>query len=438
MDCMDLSLSFANTAELDLQNYLCFLTPEYFSLGPSGWIVDTGGYGWLFVLAGVGGAGIYLVSCRGEERGSKYQQWREKFTTPQWIFQYQSEENSDPFFSVLLRSFNLGILSPHSKRVRKPAVYCDLSLNTLDQTPAVQKFLRQPIDRRHLLQTEYKDKKCNENNVIRTKRIPFNKRMKQSKDKMILQRVVASNRMSFKFYQPGIDLRMEGDGCENPAEFSENMRDTINTDNNDKYYQKDKCNSCTDPHCNSAYCQQNDTEIEENKNWMEFMQNAEELRRFIRETSFDSLASDISFGINLVESDDIDFSFDNQTDSSFDSAEERFYPRQLISDSNVWKLTEIADDDNRSFVGSTLDNWEWDEECYYGEDDNQLEQNTEHQSWLPDSCTELDLETELCSADSDQSARCSPVEGRVTPLGDECKTVIEEDIKSPGYTYASN
>ena len=46
MDCMDLSLVFANTAELDLQHCLYILSSDEVSS------VDSGGYGWLFILAG--------------------------------------------------------------------------------------------------------------------------------------------------------------------------------------------------------------------------------------------------------------------------------------------------------------------------------------------------------------------------------------------------
>ena len=56
MDCMDLSLVFANTAQLDLQHCAYILCSDEVSS------VDSGGYGWLFILAGVGGAGIYLAT----------------------------------------------------------------------------------------------------------------------------------------------------------------------------------------------------------------------------------------------------------------------------------------------------------------------------------------------------------------------------------------
>ena len=61
-----------------------------------------------------------------------------------------------------------------------------------------------------------------------------------------------------------------------------------------------------------------------------------------------------------------------------------------------------AGDDVSSYVGSALDSLEWDDDCYYGDetltsrlDEDQFEQNTQHRSWLPDSCGELDLESEL-------------------------------------------
>ena len=48
MDCMDLSLVFANTSQLDLQHCLYILCSDEVSS------VDSGGYGWLFILEGDG------------------------------------------------------------------------------------------------------------------------------------------------------------------------------------------------------------------------------------------------------------------------------------------------------------------------------------------------------------------------------------------------
>jgi len=420
---MDLSLVFANTAQLDLQNSVYILGSDQLRT------VESGGYGWLFILAGVGGAGVYLARHMGVDSEDQDQLFSERFTSLMWIFEDQerSEENSDPFYSVFLRGFNLGILSPNRRTATKPAIYPDLSLNSFSGVLYPQKFLRQPFHTKELMDTKSKGDKIKENNEIKTKRSPFNKRMKKSKGEMILQRVVATNRLSFKFFKPGEDLRMEGDGCEHPADFCE-TKNSIS----EKKNLTDRCSiSCFDHHCNSPQYLQRETESQEAPSWMEFLQNTEELRRFIRETSFDSLASDISFGINfnLEEKDEEDSIQDNLTDASSPPIEENSYSKQIFNENNLWKLTDIpdeADDDNRSFAGSVLDNWEWDEECYYAEDtlakddDNQ---NIDHQSWLPDACHELDLEAELCdSHSSSPSSRCSSTCGRVTPAGRECRT----------------
>jgi len=421
MDCMDLSLVFANTAQLDLQHCAYILCSDQFSS------VDSGGYGWLFILAGVGGAGIYLASYSREDNSEDQEQlWRNRFTPLMWIFEDQerSEENSNPLFSLFLRGFHLGILSPNSTTVTKPAKYSDLSLNSLSDSQHLQKFLMQPICAKELLNTKSKDKKCNQNNVTKSKRSPFNQRMKQSKDEMILQRVVASNRLSFKFFKPGADLRMEGDGCENPEDFCETTSSTF-----DKEFLENKCSiNCSNSHCTSPDCRQREMESKETKGWMDFLQNTEELRRFIRETSFDSSASDISFGINfnLEEEDEKDFTQSNLTDALFHPIDDYSYSNPLLKENTLWKLIDItdeADDDNRSCVGSVLDNWEWDEECYYAEDsiakndDNQPEMKIAQLSLLPDTCHELDLEAELCGS---KSSTPSPTCGRASPLGREC------------------
>ena len=62
-------------------------------------------------------------------------------------------------------------------------------------------------------------------------------------------------------------------------------------------------------------------------------------------------------------------------------------------------------DDISSCQGSTLDAWEWDENCYH-EDDSLAEEARKyspHQSWLPDSLQELDLETELLASSKEIS-----------------------------------
>eukprot|EP00091_Calanus_sinicus_P009992 TRINITY_DN23220_c0_g1_i1.p1 TRINITY_DN23220_c0_g1~~TRINITY_DN23220_c0_g1_i1.p1 ORF type:complete len:136 (-),score=31.61 TRINITY_DN23220_c0_g1_i1:34-441(-) len=88
-----------------------------------------------------------------------------------------------------------------------------------------------------------------------------------------------------------------------------------------------------------------------------------------------------------------------------------------------------AGDDVSSYAGSVLDNLEWDDDCYFGDDtlaildDNQFEQNTLHRSWLPDTWQELDLETELCQNNQDciRSSRSSsmmlPKGSRSSPSG---------------------
>ena len=245
--------------------------------------------------------------------------------------------------------------------------------------------------------------------------------MNRSEDQMILQKVLTANRLSYEFFKQEADLRMEGDGCDNPEDFCEHK----NT-NSEKKYLIDKCPfSCSDQNCKSSYCLQKETESEEVPSWKEFLHSAADLRRFIRETSFDSLASDISFGVNfhLEEEEEKDFIQSNLTDTPLPPIEENAYSKQLFNENTFWKLVNItdeADDDNRSFVGSVLDNWEWDEEYYHTEDD--LAKDEGKYYLLPDTSQELDLEAELCdSKSSSPSSRCSSTCGRATPKRRECR-----------------
>eukprot|EP00092_Neocalanus_flemingeri_P054027 GFUD01063605.1.p1 GENE.GFUD01063605.1~~GFUD01063605.1.p1 ORF type:complete len:193 (+),score=55.58 GFUD01063605.1:35-613(+) len=102
------------------------------------------------------------------------------------------------------------------------------------------------------------------------------------------------------------------------------------------------------------------------------------------------------------------------------------------------KMTSEAGDDVSSYAGS--DPWEWDDDCYYGDetltsglDQDMFEQNTQHQSWLPDTCRELDLESELgggqCYASnivSVRSSRASTRERRL-PLPPSGSSSTERD-----------
>jgi hypothetical protein len=134
--------------------------------------------------------------------------------------------------------------------------------------------------------------------------------MKTAKDKLIIQRVVASNRLSFKFYKPGTNLRM-GDGSENPDNFCELQAPGNKFLNLDSSPTTEMPTSviCKDPGCKNNHCLKKETQSEEvhqinissiqSNNLVDFLKNADELRRFIRETSGDSFASDLSFGINF-------------------------------------------------------------------------------------------------------------------------------------------
>eukprot|EP00092_Neocalanus_flemingeri_P022909 GFUD01024837.1.p1 GENE.GFUD01024837.1~~GFUD01024837.1.p1 ORF type:complete len:379 (+),score=93.04 GFUD01024837.1:95-1231(+) len=317
------------------------------------------------------------------------------------------------------------------------------------------------------------------------RKMSCNLRIKTPEDKLILQRAVASNKLSFKFYKPGSDLRMDGDGSENPKDFIElaspdNARHQYRPGLN--FYKKNLRGKspaviCSDANCESPHCHKTELEtegVEElslacgmSKAMLDIMQNAGELRRLVRETSLDSLASDLSFGIGIFDNDinlntcEVLWDFNDDLMLPLESidteANEEILQKETIDNKYLWKLTDInveaesdsessgdnqdanywesqfkvisgikpsakmtseAGDDVSSYAGSSLDPWEWDDDCYYGDetltsglDQDMFEQNTQHQSWLPDTCRELDLESELgggqCYASNNGSVRSS-------------------------------
>jgi len=170
---------------------------------------------------------------------------------------------------------------------------------------------------------------------------------------------------------------------------------------------------------------------------LEIMQNAKEVRRLIRDASFDSQASDFFL--------DIPVSFTNseteETLQTFQDERDVSLPPENVhqfDSKGLWKLvgfdnltdressvlSECSDhwrdikpykvalghssnvsedgDDIESLIGSCLDPWEWDEECYYeGDFKSQTfetyssEPQIQHTAWLPENGDELDLESEL-------------------------------------------
>ena len=310
---MDLSLAFANTAELDLQNFLCTSCFAPCNIAPCTEVLHRGKYGGLVILLGVGAVGLYLARYREKEAMNKdYEYWRQKLNALKWIFEdgNVNEECSDPFFSTFLKGFSFGILSPQPLEMSTPATYNELSLNSLTEKPHYQRFLKQPLKASENIVHRKVTKDLSsevEKNI--NKRIPFNTRLKAAKDKLIIQRVVASNRLSFKFYKPGSDMRMEGDGSENPENFCEDPSNTSLKSDSKPMKERSTAMICKDPNCKNPHCLETESQSEEvhhlnicsdlSNNLVDFLKNAEELRKFIRETSFDSLASDLSFGINL-------------------------------------------------------------------------------------------------------------------------------------------
>ena len=161
------------------------------------------------------------------------------------------------------------------------------------------------------------------------------------------------------------------------------------------------------------------------------MKNARDIRRLIREGSFDSLASDFSLDLDNL---DLQIEFnsdlpDDEEDNDItitDDKEEYVLDKSLLNrfeNSQMWRLTNstresslVSDysydfknerqlkllggytsDDLASLVGSTADALEWDEDCFL--DDNEGDKDeilvSHSAAWLPEYDQELDLESEL-------------------------------------------
>ena len=158
------------------------------------------------------------------------------------------------------------------------------------------------------------------------------------------------------------------------------------------------------------------------------MKNARDIRRLIRESSFDSLASDFSLDLDC----NLDFKSDNDEEDEnditiTDDKEEYVLDKNLFDRfecSQMWRLTNstresslVSDysydfkndrtlrihggytsDDLASLIGSQADALEWDDDCFL-EDDivgaRDIVASARHGALLPDYDEELDLESEL-------------------------------------------
>ena len=156
------------------------------------------------------------------------------------------------------------------------------------------------------------------------------------------------------------------------------------------------------------------------------LKNARDIRRLIREGSFDSLTSDFSLDLDFkldIENDPADEDDDNDVTITDDKDDyvldkklfERFESNQmwritnstressLVSDysynlKNERQLNVLggySSDDLASLIGSQADALEWDDDCFMNEDLFGGDTATVHSAWLPDYDQELDLESEL-------------------------------------------
>ena len=156
------------------------------------------------------------------------------------------------------------------------------------------------------------------------------------------------------------------------------------------------------------------------------LKNARDIRRLIREGSFDSLASDFSLDLDfqldlktdLVDDDednDVTITDDNDdyvldkklferfegnqmwriTNSTRESSLVSDYSYDLKNERQLKVLGGYTSDDLASLIGSQADALEWDDDCFMNEGLVDGDAATVHSAWLPDYDQELDLEAEL-------------------------------------------
>jgi len=146
----------------------------------------------------------------------------------------------------------------------------------------------------------------------------------------ILQRTVASNKLTYRYYRPGVDLRMQGDGSDQVDEVSSATPLSVKS----KHGRMSKlsgrepwslsprsrsrlgsCSSspaCGDPSCVEPQCyglvpigkdlsldSLADQSCSMNRSMLDLVMNAKETRRLIREISFDSQASDLDIDLSF-------------------------------------------------------------------------------------------------------------------------------------------
>lgn len=123
--------------------------------------------------------------------------------------------------------------------------------------------------------------------------------LQHSYDDQILQRTVASSRLTYRYYRPGFDLRMRGDG-------SDEVIDNVSSKLTSGIFSP----TCGDPNCTDSQCFNlvglaRDTSIDSvvdqscsvSGSMLDLVQNAKDVRKLIREVSFDSESSDLELDL---------------------------------------------------------------------------------------------------------------------------------------------
>jgi len=406
----DPGLIYHDTTSVDLINFAGNLSFELCKFGEE-WlnIFNRAKYSSLLLLFGAGGAYL-LLSWKSKGRFSSSPSSRPNFfdrSFLKWLLGEELVEGEDGdidhvhgyYFGPSL-SVNDNLGSPNDADEEMDSD--NLSLNSLSAPSSPYKFFQRPLSKannqmmKNLFSVRQKIlnpcPKC-EKGICRLKKHQRRKNyssssscysdspkaqrrtssidiLKSDNDK-ILQRTVAFNTLTHRFYRPGLDLRMRGDGSEETNVLLSNKDTRANNYDGIKNYLP-SCGDihCTEPTCNLKYPLNRDwstDSIGDNLgiSMLELVRNAKETRRLIRDISMDSETSDIEILYEQSVLDSLDFSECDPLEElpasdEFDIDEE--LPKHQLRERDFWRLTGFNEEGSGNMESSDIENQslEWD------------------------------------------------------------------------------
>jgi len=368
---------FHGTASVDILNFAGNVSLEICKFG-HGWATHLNKVkysGWV-VLIGTGGAILYLwrKSLRNSNETPPRSPRLSARSFMKWLLDEElledgTDDTSDVhgyYFGPSLSDNHQGQYSSNDADEENDSD--DLSLNSLSAKSSPCKFLKKP-----LLDLSFKGNSARFKNItdnpmwisnpcpkcekgtcrLKKHQLPKNPSntsscysespknqftstpdLLSSEEDQILQRTVASNKLTYRYYRPGVDLRMQGDGSDQVYEIDSATPTTERAKRGQKLklYGRNplgrerwslspsrsrlgSCSSspacgdpsCADPHCYGLVQLGRDISVDSvadqsysmNASMMDLVQNAKEARRLIREISFDSQASDLDIDLSL-------------------------------------------------------------------------------------------------------------------------------------------